>query len=72
MLLWPKSQPQPMEPDAIGGPNGPHVSFLKDFGKFIMERLKPKALLVFSAHWETRNQIEGNHGQGFPSELTIP
>lgn len=61
MLLWPKSHSLPFDDlDSIGGPNGPHAAFLKDFGKFILEKLKPKALLVFSAHWETRNQIEGN------------
>jgi aromatic ring-opening dioxygenase catalytic subunit (LigB family) len=60
MLLWPEKHPITFGDIAmIGGPNGPHAAFLKDLGKHIVEKLKPKALLVFSAHWETRNQIEG-------------
>lgn len=34
------------------GPNSRSVHFLKDFGKFLLDHYKPKAILVFSAHWE--------------------
>jgi len=57
MLLWPKQQ-VPFGMMSIGGPDGPHAKFLVDFGKFIMERYRPRALVVFSAHWETRGHIE--------------
>lgn len=61
LLLWPEKYPITFGDMAmIGGPKGPHAEFLKDFAKFILDKYKPKALLVFSAHWETRNQIEGN------------
>ena len=61
MLLWPETKPISFgDIVSVGGPKGPHAAFLKDFGKFILEKYNPKALLVFSAHWETRNQIEGD------------
>jgi len=45
--------------DSIGGPKGPHAQFLKDFGKTLMDKYNPKAIVVFSAHWETHGHIEG-------------
>jgi len=35
------------------GKNGPLSQFLKDFGKTLVEKYKPKAIVVFSAHWDT-------------------
>eukprot|EP00128_Syssomonas_multiformis_P008519 Colp12_sorted_trinity150504_noHs@3337 len=81
LLVWPKSTPigGPFKNLAkIGGPNGQHAAFLKYFGKFILKNYKPKALVVFSAHWETQGEIhvtgyENNHllydYYGFPDEM---
>ena len=41
------------------GPNGPLGRFLKDFGPTLLEKYKPKAILVFSAHWETSGERVG-------------
>ncbi|KAI0080608.1 Extradiol ring-cleavage dioxygenase, class III enzyme, subunit B [Panus rudis PR-1116 ss-1] len=35
------------------GPKGPLANFLRDFGPALLEKYKPKGILVFSAHWET-------------------
>eukprot|EP01118_Nematostelium_gracile_P014272 TRINITY_DN5521_c0_g1_i2.p1 TRINITY_DN5521_c0_g1~~TRINITY_DN5521_c0_g1_i2.p1 ORF type:complete len:304 (+),score=67.40 TRINITY_DN5521_c0_g1_i2:38-913(+) len=40
------------------GKTGPLARFLGVFGKFITEDLKPKAIVIFSAHWETNNKID--------------
>ncbi|KAH6580970.1 hypothetical protein BASA60_002645 [Batrachochytrium salamandrivorans] len=45
-------------PGDVGGPNGPHSKFLKEYGPQLLERLKPKAIVVFSAHWETHGAIQ--------------
>jgi 4,5-DOPA dioxygenase extradiol len=37
------------------GPNGPLASFLRMFGPFLLEKYRPKGIVVFSAHWETSN-----------------
>ncbi|KAG8928476.1 hypothetical protein FRC01_005869 [Tulasnella sp. 417] len=56
MLIWPKSKPA--NPGPFGdmlkyqGPVSPLADFLKDFGKVILDKYKPKAIVVFSAHWE--------------------
>lgn len=43
----------------IGGPDGKNYKFLKYFGKFLLKEYNPKAIVVFSAHWETSNEIQG-------------
>ena len=35
------------------GPKGPLATFLQDFGPVLIEKYKPKGIVVFSAHWET-------------------
>ncbi|KAL1744669.1 Extradiol ring-cleavage dioxygenase, class III enzyme, subunit B [Schizophyllum fasciatum] len=35
------------------GPRGPLALFLKDFGPALLQKYNPKAIVVFSAHWET-------------------
>jgi len=35
------------------GPKGPLATFLKDFGPILLQKYKPKGIVVFSAHWET-------------------
>jgi aromatic ring-opening dioxygenase catalytic subunit (LigB family) len=34
------------------GPNGANGRFLKDFGPALLEKYKPKGIVVFSAHWD--------------------
>jgi len=59
LLLYPKDQPNKFfDLSPIGGPDGPNAAFLKDFGKFLLDRYKPKGIVVFSAHWETDGEIE--------------
>ncbi|KAK7440216.1 hypothetical protein VKT23_017158 [Stygiomarasmius scandens] len=61
------------------GPEGPLAKFMKDFGPALLEKYKPKAIVVFSAHWETMGErLVTDYGDenpllydyyGFPSEL---
>lgn len=39
--------------DFEGSWNGPQAAFLRAFGPFLLETYAPKAIVVFSAHWET-------------------
>jgi aromatic ring-opening dioxygenase catalytic subunit (LigB family) len=41
------------------GPDGPLANFLKDFGPTLLNKYKPKGILVFSAHWETSGERLG-------------
>jgi aromatic ring-opening dioxygenase catalytic subunit (LigB family) len=34
------------------GPDGPLAHFLRDFGKTLLNKYKPKGIVVFSAHWD--------------------
>ncbi len=38
------------------GPTGPLGQFLRDFGPTLLEKYKPKGIVVFSAHWETEKE----------------
>jgi aromatic ring-opening dioxygenase catalytic subunit (LigB family) len=58
-LIWPEHLPSMGAPDSVGGPKGPNAKFLQDFGKTLLDKYKPKAIVVFSAHWESHGQIEG-------------
>ena len=59
LLIWPERLQASLPLDSIGGPRGPNAQFLKDFGRTLMEKYNPKAIVVFSAHWETQGHIEG-------------
>ena len=64
MLQWPEGVPPPMmggSGDLLKhtGPNGPLARFLSDFGPTLLDKYKPKGILVFSAHWETNGQRLG-------------
>jgi len=59
LLIWPERLPSSQPLDSIGGPRGPNAQFLRDFGKTLVEKYNPKAIVVFSAHWETHGHIEG-------------
>lgn len=39
----------------IQGPKGSLANFLKDLGPALLKKYEPKAIVVFSAHWETNN-----------------
>ena len=41
------------------GPDGALAKFLKDFGPTLLEKYQPKAIVVFSAHWETLGERLG-------------
>jgi len=41
------------------GPRGPLAAFLKDFGPALLKKYKPRAIVVFSAHWETAGERLG-------------
>ncbi|GAO51254.1 Extradiol aromatic ring-opening dioxygenase [Saitoella complicata NRRL Y-17804] len=79
LLLYPKGLRNPMA-DAIkvGARDGPHYQFLKYFGKSLVRKYSPKAIVVFSAHWETSKAIEVMDNDsnelyydyyGFPDEM---
>lgn len=51
MLAYPENQTNVMIESH--GPKGPLATFLKDFGPILLDKYKPKAIVVFSAHWET-------------------
>jgi hypothetical protein len=59
LLIWPERLPSRLPLDSIGGPKGPNANFLRDFGQTLIEKYNPKAIVVFSAHWETHGHIEG-------------
>ncbi len=41
------------------GPDGPLASFFKELGPALLKKYKPKAIVVFSAHWETSGETLG-------------
>jgi aromatic ring-opening dioxygenase catalytic subunit (LigB family) len=62
MLLSPEKEANKLAAlSSVGGPRGLHKQFLKEFGPFLLKKYKPKAIVVFSAHWETRGTIEGTY-----------
>jgi aromatic ring-opening dioxygenase catalytic subunit (LigB family) len=40
----------------LHGPKGYLAEFLRDLGPALMEKYKPRAIVVFSAHWETSGE----------------
>ncbi|KIO33565.1 hypothetical protein M407DRAFT_240973 [Tulasnella calospora MUT 4182] len=71
ILIWPKSKPP--RPGPFGemikyqGPESPLSDFLKDFGKVILDKYKPKAIVVFSAHWEeSGDMLVTDYGEDNP------
>ena len=51
--------------DFQGSYDGEQAAFLKAFGSFLLDKYRPKGIVVFSAHWETKAgeaiQIMDNH-----------
>lgn len=60
MLAFPESAQGGSDP-IMGhmGPKGPLATFLRDFGPALISTYKPKAIVVFSAHWETNGERLG-------------
>ncbi|RXW24899.1 hypothetical protein EST38_g956 [Candolleomyces aberdarensis] len=63
---------------AYMGPSGPLAQFLAEFGPALLEKYKPKGIVVFSAHWETTEErLVSDYAEnpllmdyyGFPPEL---
>ncbi len=62
ILQWPESIPPPPRMASMhesNGPNSPLAQFLQDLGPHLLEKYKPKGILVFSAHWETAQERLG-------------
>lgn len=56
VLVFPAHQAAAMGPmAAYQGPGGVLYTFLKEFGPTLLEKYKPKGIVVFSAHWETHS-----------------
>lgn len=54
MLAFDKKDAAAMGPfGAYLGPSGPLARFLEAFGPTLLQKYKPKGIVVFSAHWET-------------------
>jgi hypothetical protein len=61
------------------GPHGDLATFLRDFGPWVLEKYKPRAVVVLSAHWETpHTRLVTDYGDqnpllmdyfGFPREV---
>ncbi|KAF8495609.1 Extradiol ring-cleavage dioxygenase, class III enzyme, subunit B [Gautieria morchelliformis] len=80
MLIWPDNiQPSNRDLFSSAGPKGPLGNFLRDFGPALLDKYKPKGVVVFSAHWETSGERQvtdyGDNNPllmdyfGFPPEL---
>ncbi|EJU06114.1 Extradiol aromatic ring-opening dioxygenase [Dacryopinax primogenitus] len=82
VLAWERKwgiSPQMMDMWKVSGHESPHALFLQDFGRVLLQQYKPRAILVFSAHWETSGtRLVTDYGNqnpllfdyfGFPSEL---
>ena len=60
MLIWPDKVPITNHDIFLAaGPQGPLANFLRDFGPALLEKYNPKAVVVFSAHWETSKERLG-------------
>ncbi|KDQ60622.1 hypothetical protein JAAARDRAFT_124786 [Jaapia argillacea MUCL 33604] len=68
MLAFPPTASSPF--DSIlshMGPNGSLANFLRDFGPALLEKYNPKAIVVFSAHWETSGErVVTDYGESNP------
>lgn len=53
MLAFPESEAAASPILKHAGPKGPLANFLRDFGPALLTKYKPKAIVVFSAHWDT-------------------
>ncbi|KAJ2931446.1 hypothetical protein H1R20_g5698, partial [Candolleomyces eurysporus] len=80
MLAFPKKMADSFggEFGAYMGPSGPLAQFLAEFGPALLEKYKPKGIVVFSAHWETTEErLVSDYAEnpllmdyyGFPPEL---
>lgn len=63
MLAYPDDETSRFGDDTMShmGPRGPLATFLKDFGPALLKKYNPKAIVVFSAHWETLGETLGQN-----------
>lgn len=61
MLITPDSDSRsPMQSVMkFAGPTGPLATFLQDFGPTLLKKYNPRAIVVFSAHWDTTGEQLG-------------
>ena len=64
MLIWPEELRSSSGSLGKFGPDGTLAQFLQDFGKTLLSKYKPRAVAVFSAHWETHDQTLGAYLPG--------
>ena len=66
LLIWPKELPSNSRFDnlsAWSGPDGPLAQFLEDLGPILLRKYSPKGIVIFSAHWESKERIGELGGQ---------
>ncbi|EKM55630.1 uncharacterized protein PHACADRAFT_256379 [Phanerochaete carnosa HHB-10118-sp] len=56
MLVFPESETAISPILKHAGSKGPLANFLRDFGPALLAKYKPKAIVVFSAHWDTLDE----------------
>lgn len=61
MLAFPESEAAGSPVLKHAGPKGPLANFLRDFGPVLLAKYKPKAIVVFSAHWDTPGERLGTY-----------
>ncbi|KAI5124329.1 hypothetical protein M0805_008936 [Coniferiporia weirii] len=67
VLQFPEKSARNDPVSQYGGPKGPLARFLGEFGPTLLQKYKPKGILVFSAHWETLNErLVSNYGDNQP------
>ena len=71
MLAFPESEAAGSPILKHAGPKGPLANFLRDFGPVLLAKYKPKAIVVFSAHWDTAGELLGRHLQLMSSLLLL-
>lgn len=45
--------------ESLKGPRLLLAAFLSDFGPALLQKYKPKTIVIFSAHWETDDETLG-------------
>lgn len=46
-------------PMHVHGPRGTLAAFLRDFGRMLLPKYRPRGIVVFSAHWDTTGERLG-------------
>ncbi|BFZ54483.1 hypothetical protein PYCC9005_001520 [Savitreella phatthalungensis] len=56
VAAWVARSPMAASKDFTGGHGGPAFKFLQRFGPYLLRTYRPKAIVLFSAHWENASQ----------------